>query len=110
MTRLTLALTLAAFPAFAEDPNWNGDPQPEPPAPPPVTVTIPNNPGGSVYDPAGEVFFSYCLCNGEYAVARGFSLRSPEFRKQAAEHQCRVLNEERQCAITDQSYAGEGLK
>lgn len=108
MTRLTLALILAAFPAFANDPNWNGDPDPEPPAPPPVTVTIPNNPGGSVYDPYSRVYFGSCLCDGTYTTAWGFETYA--FRKQAAEHQCRVLNEERQCAVTDQSYAGEGLK
>ncbi len=105
MTRLALSLILAAFPAFANDPNWSGDPPPKEDSPP---VTIPNNPGGSAYDPYSRVYFGSCLCDGTYTTAWGFETFA--FRKQAAEHQCRVLNEERQCAITDQSYAGEGLK
>ncbi len=105
MTRLTITLILAAFPAFAETEGWNGDPPPK--EDPPVTVTIPNNPGGSAYDPYSRVYFGSCLCDGTYTTAWGFE--TYEFRKQAAEHQCRVLNEKRQCAITDDSYVG-GLK
>ena len=99
---LTAVLLSIAGPAFA---CGNGECDPEPPAPPPVTVTTPQS-GGSIYDPAGEVFYAYCLCNGEYAVARGFSLRTPEFRAQAARAQCEALNHKRRCAISDDRYVG----
>lgn len=105
MTRLTLALILAAFPAFANDPNWNGDdPEPEPP-PPPVTVTIPNNPGGSVYDPYSRVYFATCSCT-DFRTAWGFETEA--FRRQAAEHQCSLRRERIGCHLTDPE-AGAGV-
>lgn len=116
MTRLTLALILCAFPALAEDPGWNGDPpvKPEPPTvtpePPQIgePVTIIRD-GESPYDPYARTYFATCFCDGRMTVAWGFETQA--FRRQAAEHQCRVLNEKRRCAITDQEYgAGEGKK
>ena len=100
-----LAIIFLATPAFAENPNWNGDP--EPPAPPPVTATIPNPGGGSVYDPYSRVYFATCTCT-EFRTAWGFETEA--FRKQAAEHQCSLRRERIGCAVTDQDYAAEGLK
>jgi len=55
VTVTAFAFILAAFPAFAEDPNWNGDPDPEPPTvtpePEPETpTTTPDRPTESWAD------------------------------------------------------------
>ena len=114
MTRLTLAFILAAFPALAEDPDWNGDdpvdpPTEEPaPTPEPPTVTTLTPDGDSEHTPHARIYFGQCLCDGRYTVAWGFE--TYEFRKQAAEAQCRTLNVKRRCEITDQEYVPGVLK
>jgi hypothetical protein len=110
MTRITLALILAAFPAFAETEGWNGDdpvdpPTEEPGPETPVTVTTPN--GGSAYDPYARTYFSTCTCD-RVTVAWGFE--TPEFRKQAAVHQCSLRRERIGCELTDQEYGAGVLK
>ncbi len=108
----TLSTLAMLFVTSAAHANGCWDCEPEPPKEPPVVVeppaVTPQTPGGgSIYDPAGEIFYGTCFCNGEYTVSKMPSLRSPEFRAQAAKAQCQMLNVKRRCAVTDDAYVGD---
>lgn len=94
-----LLIAGAFAPVLANDPNWNGDPssvEPAPPTAPPAVSSGPTS-GGTVYHPYKRIYYALCTCT-EFREAWGFE--TPEFRKQAAEEQCRVLRDKRQCKKT----------
>lgn len=92
LTTLAIALVcLTSLKAYANDPNWNGDPEPEPPV-----VVVPDAPkgvdGDSEYDTYGRIYYGVCNCE-EFTVAWGFE--SLELRTNKARMQCDIRKEER---------------
>lgn len=95
VTTIILALMLSATAAYANDPNWNGEPEPpvvvEPEKP---TVSTPD--GDSEYDTYGRIYYSVCTCN-ELKTAWGFE--SLEVRTAKARMQCEQRRERIQCPM-----------
>ena len=78
--------------AFANDPDWNGDPEPpkvEEPAPMPDAVD-----GDSAYDPYSRIYYAICTCD-KMKVAWGFE--SLELRTNKARMQCEQLRIRKSC-------------
>lgn len=90
LTTLAIAfICLTSLKAYANDPNWNGDPEPEPP----VVVDKPED-GDSAYDPYGRIYYGVCNCE-EFTVAWGFE--SLELRTNKARMQCEQRRIRKSC-------------
>lgn len=94
-TTIIFALLLSSGAAYAEDPNWNGDPDPEPPV-----AVEPEKPavseGDSEYDTYGRIYYSVCTCD-ELKTAWGFE--SLEIRTSKARMQCEQRRDRIQCPM-----------
>ncbi len=105
VTTIIFALLLSSGVAYAEDPNWNGDPEPpvevepEPEYPTeigePIIIVRPKD-GDTPHVPHKQIYYSVCTCD-EFKVAWGFE--SLELRTNKARMQCEQRRERISCPM-----------